>query len=210
MRTHSLLRLASLLLVTLLLTVFACSKSDKSLNEVQSSPDSRLAHSRTAKSPTAIAEGITPNTVYNSIRDIIIAYARPPQWEIVASTIPDSVNIINMNMEVAGYLQQRYPCIGYVNSAYTMEADFIFVAFAYAVMEEEGTLCGGPGNYRMPTWLHCMIDVVAGYFDVRSMINGLRSHDIETVWRAVKSGIKKYVSWFAAAVLIYDIVTECI
>ena len=63
-------------------------------------------------------------------------------------------------------------------------------------------------NY-VPLWFRCVVETAIAYFDIRSIISGLGSMEISSVWAAVKSAAKKYLGWIGAALLIYDIGTTC-
>jgi hypothetical protein len=53
------------------------------------------------------------------------------------------------------------------------------------------------------------VDIIAGYFDIRNLIKGLGTFEFGSVWTIIKFAIEKYVGWIAAAILIYDLATNC-
>ena len=153
---------------------------------------------------------------YSSIKEIIKAFAKNPVTESLQSlnSTPtpqsDSVNLVNMNIAVANYLQ-KYPSVGYINPSYIRDPNFVMVTIVYAYLEESGRL----GNSNMasnivPLWLDCVASAVLGYFDVQELIAGLGTFEFGTVWTVVKFAIKKYVGWIGAALLIYHIASDCL
>jgi hypothetical protein len=119
-----------------------------------------------------------------------------------------------MNAEILTYLTQTYPHLGSASVVNVNDPDFAYFAQVYSIAEQSGFITASNSNLvtarAIPTWLRCTVDLVMGYFDVRGLISGLGTFEFGTVWAVVKTAIKKYVGWFAAAILVYDIATECI
>jgi hypothetical protein len=93
------------------------------------------------------------------------------------------------------------------------DPDFTYFAQVYSIAEQSGFLSNTGSRLvatrEIPTWLRCTVDIVAGYFDIRGIISGLGTFEFGTVWQVVKFAVKRYVGWVAAAILLYDIGTEC-
>ncbi len=158
----------------------------------------------------------TAQSPYNSIKEIIKAFAKKPITESLQSPNPtptpqsDSVNLVNMNIAVANYLQ-KYPSVGYIDPAFTRDPNFAMVTVVYAYLEESGRLSNGHmAPNIVPLWLDCVASAVLGYFDVQELIAGLGTFEFGTVWTVVKFAIKKYVGWIGAALLIYHIASDCL
>jgi hypothetical protein len=119
-----------------------------------------------------------------------------------------------MNAKILTYLTQTYPHLGSASVVNVNDPDFTYFAQVYSIAEQSGFITASNTNLitarEIPTWLRCTVEVIGGFFDVYSLIRGLGTFEFGTVWSVVKSAVKKYVGWFAAAVLIYDIATECI
>jgi hypothetical protein len=116
-----------------------------------------------------------------------------------------------MNDATLVYLAQTYPHLGPTGMIDCNDPDFIYFAQVYSIAEQGNliTPSGAKEPKKIPKWLHCTIDITMGYFDIRGIISGLGSFEFGTVWKVVKTVIKKYVGWIAAAILIYEIATEC-
>lgn len=197
-------------------SIISCNKEVHQSNE----NSLKTSNSKIANHPSIVnSKGASnsQNTIspYNSVREIINAFARFPivmdSYNAVdPSPISDSANLVNMNTEVINYLQ-KYPSIGFIDPSYTTDPDFVIVSILYAYLEESGALSNG--NFisnRFPVWLDCIISATVGYFDIRDMISNLATFEFGTVWRVVKFAVKKYMGWFGAALLIYHITTDCI
>lgn len=152
----------------------------------------------------------TANSQYGSIQDIIRAYGVRPPIEPSFAGQPDSVNLINYNIEVANYLQ-KYPLVGQIDPEYPRDPNFFFVTLVYSCLEESGALNNGTiVQNRMPTWLNCVGSVVIGYFDIVALISNLGSVSMQSVWTITRSLITRYVGAISAAFLLYNIATNCL
>lgn len=121
-----------------------------------------------------------------------------------------------MNQEILLYLSNTYPQLGSTSMVDINDPDFTYFAQIYNIAEQSNLIipngAAGPiyARDQFPTWLRCTVDIVMGYFDVRALISTLGTFEFGTVWTVLKFAIKKYVGWIAAAILIYDISTECL
>jgi hypothetical protein len=182
----------------------AKSHDTKNIQIVQKSEPLNIDNSKFSTS------ALNSNSQYGSIQDIIRAYGVRPPIEPSLAGSPDSVNLINYNMEVANYLQ-KYPLVGPIDPAYTRDPDFFFVTLVYSCLEESGALNNGTiVQNRMPTWLNCVGSVVIGYFDIMAVIRNLGSVSIQSVWTITKSLITRYVGAISAGFLLYNIATNCL
>lgn len=120
-----------------------------------------------------------------------------------------------INVDVLTYLQTTYPQFGSTEMIDVNDPDFVLFAQVYSVAEQMGVLSTTNSTTQqlvigIPTWLRCTVGVIGGFFNVMDIINGLGTFEFSTVWKAVKSAARKYLGWMGAAILIYDITTQCI
>jgi len=125
-----------------------------------------------------------------------------------------------LNASILSYLSFKYPQFGPTDMIDINDPDFTYFATVYQVAEHVNfvvadipliTLEKGTNGVaaKMPTWLRCTVNVAMGYFDITSVIKGLGTFNYSSVWTAVKFAAKRYLGCIAAAILIYDIATEC-
>lgn len=117
------------------------------------------------------------------------------------------------NKEIILYLSRNYPQFGPIDSVDTNDPSTVLLGLFYAVAEANNfqPFDKEPSLQKpLPAWLRCTVDVCLGYFDIREIIGGLGTFEFGTVWKVIKTSIKKYVGFLGAAILIYDIITECL
>ncbi len=209
-----------MLIITVICFLFSasCSKSDKpgEVNNIQENP----ATSR-FRSIKEIIKAVDKDKLDAFITKLKAKY----NSRVIDGfpVIPDDVLLEEeaqavlqpTNDTILTYLNQNYPHLGSTELVVTNDPDFTYFAQVYSIAEQSGFITPIHGTTevaarQIPAWLRCTVDLVMGYFDVRGLISELGNFEFSTVWRAVKGAIKKYVGFIAAAILIYDITTECI
>jgi hypothetical protein len=203
--------LAKIVMLTAVLGLLnSCSKQRQDYKIEESKINQNSVSTLLSKNTNSIQSTSSTSSSYNSIQEIIRAYAKRPNIEPSLAGNPDSVNLVNMNTEVANYLH-KYPCVGYIDPTHLRDPDFVFVTLIYSCLEENGALSNGSITpNKMPLWLDCVASVIGGIFDIRALIANLGNFSAETVWAATKWAIKRYTGWFLAATLIYHIATDCL
>lgn len=121
-----------------------------------------------------------------------------------------------VNANILTYLSETYPQLGSTSMIDVNDPDFTYFVQVYSIAEQSGFIVPAnatgltPASREIPTWLRCTVDIVIGYFDIVSLIQGLGTFEFGSVWTVVKSAVKKYLGWVGAAILMYDIATECL
>jgi hypothetical protein len=133
-----------------------------------------------------------------------------PEIEAEAAEI-----VTPVNQQALTYLSQNYPQFGSTSMVDINDPNFTYFAEVYNVAEGEGLIVP-TGNstptvatQAIPAWVTCVSSIVSGFFSIEDLIKGLGTFEFGTVWTVVKFAIKKYAGWFAAAVLIYEVATNC-